>query len=57
MNKFVSIKDVELNEMKKKELVKTNGGFAGPIVTTGMFPNPDQLPGDFRLPKPWEWPF
>jgi hypothetical protein len=57
MKNFVSIQDVELNELKKKELEEANGGFVfDPGVVIGpcgwVCPDPFEKKGPLDILKP-----
>jgi hypothetical protein len=61
MKDFIDIKDVEVNNMKKRELVEANGGywqdvFLKEIGMTGLVaPTPPPI-GDPLGPNPWDKP-
>jgi hypothetical protein len=57
MKDFINVKDVEVNNMKKKELVEANGGYVDPIIFTPVTPSgliaPTPSP---EFPFPWDKP-
>ncbi|MCF8363573.1 MAG: hypothetical protein K9G70_13220 [Prolixibacteraceae bacterium] len=55
MKDFIDIKDVEVNNMKKRELLEANGGYVDPIIippiTSSGLIAPTPSP---EFPFPWD---
>lgn len=57
MKDFIDIKDVEVNNMKKKELLEANGGYADPIIYTPGTPSGalPPSPAEITIRFPFHW--